>query len=317
MRINTASAYTSTASVCMACSKLTNMVFKLKNLLLFLVLTLLASCKQTSNADKVVQVVQAWQGREVLFPNNPVFTIYGQDTVSYNFRNADYKVVSYVDSVGCLSCKLQLNKWTNIIHRIDSVADIRVPFVFVFSPEKLRDVVYATKSSGFDYPILLDLKGEFNNLNHFPTNFNFQTMLLDRDNRVVAIGNPVQSPKILDLFQSIITGQEAESETKASLTMAELDISQLDFGNLSVGVSQQRILELKNTGSKPLIVQDVVVSCGCTKVNYPKAPIMPGEAGNVVVTYDPDKKGGFHKTVTLYCNAEQSPLKISISGIVE
>ena len=142
-------------------------------------------------------------------------------------------------------------------------------------------------------------------------------MLLDRDNRVVAIGNPVQSPKILDLFQSIITGQEAESETKASLTMAELDISQLDFGNLSVGVSQQRILELKNTGSKPLIVQDVVVSCGCTKVNYPKAPIMPGEAGNVVVTYDSDKKGGFHKTVTLYCNAEQSPLKISISGIVE
>ncbi|MBQ6746640.1 MAG: DUF1573 domain-containing protein [Bacteroidaceae bacterium] len=284
--------------------------------LVLLFLLLFVSCKKSDSTDQVVRIVSAWQGKEVLFPNNPVFTIYGQDTVSYNFRNADYKVVSYVDSVGCLSCKLQLDKWTNIIHRIDSVADIRVPFVFVFSPEKLRDVVYATKSSGFDYPILLDMKGEFNNMNHFPTNFNFQTMLLDRDNRVVAIGNPVQSPKTLDLFQSIITGQEAESETKASLTTAELDISQLDFGELSEGVSQQRIVNLKNTGNKPLIVQDVVVSCGCTKVKYPQTPIMPGETGEVVVSYDPDKKGGFHKTVTLYCNAKQSPLKLSISGRV-
>lgn len=292
------------------------MLLKPKFSLVLLFLLLFVSCKKSDSTDQVVRIVSAWQGKEVLFPNNPVFTIYGQDTVSYNFRNADYKVVSYVDSVGCLSCKLQLDKWTNIIHRIDSVADIRVPFVFVFSPEKLRDVVYATKSSGFDYPILLDMKGEFNNMNHFPTNFNFQTMLLDRDNRVVAIGNPVQSPKTLDLFQSIITGQEAESETKASLTTAELDISQLDFGELSEGVSQQRIVNLKNTGNKPLIVQDVVVSCGCTKVKYPQTPIMPGETGEVVVSYDPDKKGGFHKTVTLYCNAKQSPLKLSISGRV-
>lgn len=300
----------------MACSNLANMVYKLKNLTLLLVLALLASCKQTSNADMVAQVVQAWQGREVLFPDNPVFTIYGQDTVGYNFRNADYKVVSYVDSVGCLSCKLQLDKWKEIIHRIDSVSDVRVPFVFFFSPEKQRDVVYATKSGGFDHPIVLDLKNEFNALNHFPADFNFQTMLLDKDNNVVAIGNPVQNPKILELYQSIITGHNDETKPKASMTTAELDISQLDFGDLSIGVSQQRIVNLKNTGNKPLIVQDVVVSCGCTKVKYPQTPIMPGETGEVVVSYDPDKKGGFHKTVTLYCNAKQSPLKLSIRGRV-
>jgi hypothetical protein len=177
--------------------------------------------------------------------------------------------------------------------------------------------MYATKSGGFDYPIMLDLKGEFNALNHFPDNFNFQTMLLDKDNKVIGIGNPVQSPKILDLYQSIITGQDAESKVTVSLTKAELDNNQLDFGTLSVGVSQQRVVKLMNSGTKPLVVQDVVVSCGCTKVDYPKAPIMPNETGEVTVSYDPDKKGGFHKTVTLYCNAKQSPLRISISGRVE
>ena len=292
------------------------MVFKLKNLTLLLVLALLASCKQTSNADKVAQVVQAWQGREVLFPDNPIFTIYGQDTVDYNFRNADYKVVSYVDSVGCLSCKLQLDRWKDIIHRIDSVADVRVPFVFFFSPEKQRDVVYATKSGGFDHPVVLDLKNEFNSLNHFPADFNLQTMLLDKDNKVVAIGNPVQSPKILDLFQSVIMGLDEDSKPNVTLTTASIDQSAIDFGQMSLGEKQESIVRLINTGSKPLVVQDVVVSCGCTKVKYPTTPIMPGQTGEVVVSYDADKKGGFHKTVTLYCNAEQSPLRISISGRV-
>lgn len=292
------------------------MVSKLKSLTLLLVLALLASCKQTSNADKVAQVVQAWQGREVLFPENPVFTIYGQDTVDYHFRNADYKVVSYVDSVGCLSCKLQLDRWKDIIHRIDSVADVRVPFVFFFTPEKQRDVVYATKSGGFDHPIVLDMDNEFNVLNHFPADFNFQTMLLDKDNKVVAIGNPVQSPKILDLFQSVILGLDEDSKLPVTLTTASIDQSAINFGQMSLGEKQESIVRLINTGSKPLVVQDVVVSCSCTKVNYSKAPIMPGQTGEIVVSYDPDKKGGFHKTVTLYCNAEQSPLRISISGRV-
>ncbi len=223
---------------------------QLRHPLLMLLFIVFASCKNNGNEASVIKIVKEWYGKEVVFPSNTVFTIFGQDTVDFSFQKADYKVVIYVDSIGCLSCKLQLDKWKDVIHRIDSVSDVRVPFVFVFSPEKLRDVMYATKSGGFDYPILLDLKGEFNALNHFPDNFNFQTMLLDRDNKVLAIGNPVQNPKILDLYQSVITGQDTESESKASLTMAELDNNVLDFGVLTVGDPQQRIVKLKNTGGK-------------------------------------------------------------------
>ena len=275
-----------------------------------------ASCKNNANTNMISNIVREWQGKEVLFPDNPVFTIYGLDTVDYKFRTADYKVVSYVDSVGCLSCKLQLDKWKDVIRRIDSVADVRVSFVFFFSPEKQRDVAYATKSGGFDHPIVLDLKNEFNTLNHFPVDFNFQTMLLDKDNKVVTIGNPVQSPKILDLFQSVILGLDKDSKPHVTLTTASIDQSAIDFGQMSLGEKQESTVRLTNTGNKPLVVQDVVVSCGCTKVKYPEAPILPDQTGEVVVSYDPDKKGGFHKTITLYCNAEQSPLRISISGRV-
>lgn len=35
----------------------------------------------------------------------------------------------------------------------------------------------------------------------------FQTLLLDRNNRIVAIGNPVHNPKIKDLYLKIIQGK--------------------------------------------------------------------------------------------------------------
>ena len=37
--------------------------------------------------------------------------------------------------------------------------------------------------------------------------------------------------------------------------------------------------EFTNTGSEPLIVQNVTPSCGCTTPTWTKEPVMPGEKG--------------------------------------
>lgn len=62
------------------------------------------SCKE-SNRDHIVALIHEWEGKEVLFPANLVFTIQGKDTVDYFKRNT-CKIVTYVDSIGCTSCKL-------------------------------------------------------------------------------------------------------------------------------------------------------------------------------------------------------------------
>ena len=63
-------------------------------------ISLFASCTG-DRAASLASVVSAWEGREIVFPENPVFTIQGRDTVDFPFRDAPYKIVSYVDSVGC------------------------------------------------------------------------------------------------------------------------------------------------------------------------------------------------------------------------
>ena len=54
-------------------------------------------------------MVKSWQEKEIIFPEGLIFTKYGKDTVQYNIPVSNYKIIMYVDSVGCTSCKLQLH----------------------------------------------------------------------------------------------------------------------------------------------------------------------------------------------------------------
>lgn len=65
------------------------------------------SCRDTRK-DSAFQLVREWEGKEIRFPEQSVFTVQGKDTVGFNWSDADYKVLMYVDSTGCMSCKLQL-----------------------------------------------------------------------------------------------------------------------------------------------------------------------------------------------------------------
>lgn len=69
--------------------------------LLLCVFALFPSCKE-SEKDKIARLVEEWEGKEILFPTHSIFTIQGKDTVDFSLADADYKVVTYIDSVGCV-----------------------------------------------------------------------------------------------------------------------------------------------------------------------------------------------------------------------
>jgi len=83
---------------------------------ILLIVIVLSSCKD-SPRDEIARLVKEWDGKEIRYPGSPVFTIQGKDTVDFSFRNTEYKVVSYVDSIGCISCKLQLANWTALFKK--------------------------------------------------------------------------------------------------------------------------------------------------------------------------------------------------------
>ena len=273
---------------------------------------MLASCEE-SREEAMLRLVNEWNGKEIKFPSRSVFTIQGKDTVDFEFGNADYKVVTYVDSMGCTSCKLQLPRWKKLVAEVDSLTDGRVPFLFYFHPKDMKELRYLTRRDDFTYPVCFDEKDELNRLNQFPTDMTFQTFLLDKDNKVVAMGNPVLNPKVKELYLNLVTGSHSSKSSKQT-TQVSVNQTELDFGTFPKEEKQEGSFVLTNTGNGLLVIQDIITSCGCTKVEYSKEPVRPGGTLEVKVIYEAEQAEHFNKTVTVYCNAENSPLRLTVKG---
>ena len=287
----------------------------MRYLCLIWVLVLFSSCKE-SEKEKIARLVEEWEGKEILFPARSIFTIQGKDTVDFSLADTDYKVVTYIDSVGCTSCKLQLPRWKQFMQEVDSTLKRPVPFVFYFHPKDMKELRYITRRDAFVYPVCFDEKDDFNQLNQFPGEMTFQTFLLDKDNKVVAMGNPVHNPKVKELYLKVLTGGKS-IKTETQMTQVSADVTGIDFGSFPQSEKQEYKFTLTNTGKNVLVIYDVITSCGCTKVDYSKEGIRPGDKAELTVIYEAEKAEHFSKTVTIYCNADNSPLRLKITGNAE
>jgi len=81
---------------------------------------------------------------------------------------------------------------------------------------------------------------------------------------------------------------------------------------------QTTTFKFKNTGTAPLILNNVTASCGCTTPKWTRDPIAPNGGGEITVSYDPkNRPGAFTKSVTVGSNAENSTVNLIISGEVQ
>ena len=286
----------------------------MKHIVWIMCLWLLASCSE-SREKAMLRLVNEWKDKSVIIPVRSVFTVQGKDVVDFNYRDAEYKILVYTDSIGCTSCKLQLPKWKRMIAEVDSLTGGSVPFLFYFHPKDPKELRFYLRRDNFTYPVCFEEDDYINRLNRFPSDMTFQTLLLNKENKVVAIGSPVLNPKIKDLYLEIITGKK--KGTDKSVTTVSIVDSEKDFGDIPLNEKREHVFKLVNTGDKPLVIYDVVTSCGCTKAEYGKEPVRPGETLDLKVIYNAEDKGRFRKNLTVYCNVEDSPLKFSISGTVE
>ena len=91
----------------------------------------------------------------------------------------------------------------------------------------------------------------------------------------------------------------------------------MDFGSFPQSEKQEKSFVLTNTGGGLLVIQDIITSCGCTKVEYSKEPVRPGGTLEVKVIYEAEQAEHFNKTVTVYCNTKDSPLRLAVKGNAE
>ena len=281
--------------------------------LFFLSFLFLFSC-QEKRKEYLAHLVQEWQGKEIIFPENPVFTRLVKDTVDYRIPMSDYKVVTYIDSIGCVSCKLQLSKWKEFIAQVDSVSGNTIPFLFFFQSKDKGDLRRILHRDNFSLPVCIDMEDSFNKLNHFPSEMMFQTFLLNKDNKVVVIGNPIHNLAVRDLYLKEIAGIE---NIKLPETTLVTNQEEYDMGTVGENETKAQQVILRNNGTEIFKLKGITTSCECTTTKQEWTEIAPGETATLTVYYKAEEPGDFYRTVTIYGNIPGESLMLSFVGKVQ
>lgn len=124
---------------------------------------------------------------------------------------------------------------------------------------------------------------------------------------------------LLACFGLNVQAQTATEEGVAeagAATALTFESTTIDYGTIEQNADPYRTFEFTNTSSEPVIITNAVGSCGCTVPSFSKAPVAPGESGEVKVRYATDRIGKFRKRVTLTTSAAEQPVVLTIMGEV-
>lgn len=123
--------------------------------------------------------------------------------------------------------------------------------------------------------------------------------------------------KKLLLFISLLVFGTAVFAQYAQTKM-QVPVTEHDFGTFKEEAGRQTFdFTIANVGTDPLVIQNVVASCGCTTPEWTRQPIPAGGKGKVTAIYDPQgRPGPFNKTLSVYTNSKPEVVVLTIKGEV-
>lgn len=120
--------------------------------------------------------------------------------------------------------------------------------------------------------------------------------------------------RLISIVSLVVFGLSVNGQPKMQLSKADHD-----FGKFKEEAGRQSYnFAVTNTGNAPLVIQNIVASCGCTQPEWTKSPIPPGGKGVITAIYDPaNRPGAFDKTLNVYTNSKPEVVVLRIRGEVE
>lgn len=188
----------------------------MRNLLYLCLAFVLFSCRQSVQHRQEL-LRQAWEGRSIYYPVDSVFESFGEDYVrKYGLKRTEYAIVTYGDSLCCRSSDtLRLSGWKDFLRELQARAGGEVTCLFFLHPENRGELVSLLREEDFRFPVCIDEDNVFYKLNRFPEEEQFHTFLVDKDRKVLAIGNPAEDPVVRERYFNILFPEKRAKKIKS------------------------------------------------------------------------------------------------------
>lgn len=89
-----------------------------------------------------------------------------------------------------------------------------------------------------------------------------------------------------------------------------------DFGKIKASVPVTYDFAFTNTSDKPVVIETVNTSCGCTTPKWPQTPIAKGKTDKITAGFNAQNVGPFNKTIYVKVAGVDKPVEIRITGEV-
>ena len=269
-----------------------------------------AGCRQSSPNQEIANTAEQWLGHQIAIPDNLVFQV-RNDTVAVDIDDCDFKILTYVDSSGCTSCRLQLQRWAAVMRDFNKENSIKVNLVMVIQPKAGLDIGKFLRRERFRLPVVIDTCGMMESV--IPEKSEFRTMLLSRDNKVLALGNPALNPRMKEFYSDIMRMELQNAEKLTEQPDIRLSTASIDLGTV-VGNTAQAVVSLINNRREKLELKEIAPSCDCVSYDIESMTVPPMDSLQVKVNVSKETAGDFYRTITFVSDSLPS-LELEIYGI--
>lgn len=179
-----------------------------KILMYCFIISMFISCKREQMENEKVKlfknIIKVNLGKKLVIPKDlQLYTPFNHNsTDSIKLANSSLKLYSLINS-SCSTCLEEINKWDSFASKLKKY---KIPVILICKSDKdnfelLKYLCETNKIKKFSYPFFLDLKDGYVNKNPFMNaSGDFETVLTDRDNSILLIGNPLHSEEIKQLY---------------------------------------------------------------------------------------------------------------------
>lgn len=165
-------------------------------------------CKKEQIKDEKIKlftnVVSENLGKELFIPEDlesyTPFQPYATDSIQ--LANSSLKLYSHINT-SCSTCLEDIDKWFSFA---SEVKKYKIPIILICKSDKdnfesIKYLCETNKIKKFPFPFFLDIKDNYVNKNPFMNaSKDFETVLTDKNNTILLIGNPLHSNEMKELY---------------------------------------------------------------------------------------------------------------------
>jgi len=162
-------------------------------------LTIMCSC---DNSPRLIQEVKKLNGKIVEFPKYEILAFDSILTQDSCYNTNDIKLVSYIDNVPCTPCIL--NMLQNHVNEVNKELGEGFPYMIVLQTDDRQKLINTIREYNFRIPIMYYRDSRFADVNKLYVLARNKTFLLNRDNKIVVVGEPFANKQLWNVYKKAI-----------------------------------------------------------------------------------------------------------------